>query len=105
MYLFSAIMLIAASALTYAAARIFRGEINFVMSHHTERITDKKRYCKTMGISLFVMGTGIALSGICGLFGDSSVIFGVSMTVLTAGIVAGIIGIIIAQKKYNGGIF
>ncbi len=105
MYLFSAIMLITAAALSYIAARIFRGDMGLVMSHHTERVSDKKRYCKMLGFSLFVIGAGIALSGIFVLFGEEKVFFIISMTALTAGIVAGIIGIIIAQKKYNGGIF
>ena len=105
MYLYPAIMLPAAAALWYIASRIFRGEIKLVMNHHTERVTDKKRYCKALGMSLFIIGAGIAASGICGLFGDSRIIFILSMTALTAGIMTGITGIIIAQIKYNGGIF
>ncbi len=105
MYLFSAIMLLTAAAVLYIAARVYRGDIGLVISHHTERVADKKRYCKTVGISLFIIGAGIAASGISGFWSDTKAFFLLSMISLTTGLIVGLTGIIIAQKKYNGGIF
>ena len=105
MYLFSAVMLLSAAAVLFLAVRIYRGGIGLVMSHHTKRVTDAAGYCKLMGISLAIIGAGIGTGGIFVFFGESHTVFVLSLSSLALGITLGITGIIVAQIKYNGGIF
>ena len=54
---------------------------------------------------MFVVSMALLLSGIIGLFGDSDAIATLAVAVLFIGLLIGITGIILVQKKYNKGIF
>ena len=50
-----------------------------------------------------VIAVAMALSGAVALFGESAM--WIAVAVLVSGLTAGMIAIVRAQKKYNGGVF
>lgn len=78
-------------------------QITLIHSYHYKKVSelDKKYYTEQMGKGIIVIGIGILLTGIIDFVTNTLygwIFFGI-------GFVWGFAIIILAQKKYNGGIF
>ena len=101
MYLYAGIM-IAVSVLFFCVGRsIYRGNTDLIHDYHQTKVKDKAAYGKAFGKAMFCIAVAMALSGILSLFTDSLL----SVAVLFIGLGAGIVWIILVQKKYNHGVF
>ena len=103
MILYTVIMIPVAILLTVMAVLIHRGKTELIHDYHRQRVTDKTAYGKAFGKAMGVIPVGMLLSGILALFGES--LMWTAMAVLFGGIVVGVVGMILVQKKYNGGVF
>ena len=103
MILYAIIMVVAAVPTGVLAALIYKGKTNLIHDYHRTKVTDKTGYGKAFGKAMSLIAAGMALSGVIALFGESLML--AAMIVLTAGLVAGIVAIVLVQKKYNGGVF
>lgn len=77
--------------------------INLIHDYHYTKVKekDKKAYTSIMGKAMIVIGIGMAISGVIGIFIDSlksAIPFGITFLI-------GICMMIFAQIKYNRGIF
>ena len=75
-----------------------KNRIDIIHDYHTKKV---KAYTTIMGKAMVVIASGLAISGIIGLFSDSvrsGIPFGIAFML-------GICIIIYAQIKYNHGIF
>lgn len=80
-----------------------REQITLIHSYHYTKVskTDKKAYTEKIGKGVIIIGMGIILTGIIDFVTHTAygwVCFGI-------GFVWGFAIILIAQKKYNGGLF
>ena len=102
---FGVIVLFAVAALCVVLGLVIwkKQKISLVHSYHYANVRerDKPAYCKQMGISLLVIGGGAALDGIAALLRRDSL----GIALVLVGIVAGLVIMHKAQKKYNGGWF
>lgn len=78
-------------------------KINIIHDYHYTKVKeeDKKAYTSIMGKAMIVIGIGLAISGIIGVFTDSikcCIPFGTAFII-------GICMMIFGQIKYNRGIF
>ena len=103
MILYAMIMLLAAVPVGVIAVLIYRGKTNLIHDYHQTRVTDRAGYGKAFGKAMSLIALGMGLSGVAALFGES--LAWVAMAILAAGLLAGIVAIVLVQKKYNGGIF
>ena len=103
MILYEMIMLLAAVPVGVIAVLIYRGKTNLIHDYHQTKVTDKESYGKAFGKAMSLIALGMGLSGVAALFGES--LAWVAMAILAAGLLAGIVAIILVQKKYNGGMF
>ena len=103
MILYAIIMLLAAVPVGVIAVLIYRGKTNLIHDYHQTKVTDKESYGKAFGKAMSLIALGMGLSGVAALFGES--LAWVAMVILAAGLLAGIVAIILVQKKYNGGVF
>ena len=78
-------------------------KINIIHDYHYTKVKEenKKAYTSIMGKAMIVMGMGMAISGIIGVFTDS-VKSGIPFCVT---FIIGICMMIFGQIKYNRGIF
>ena len=78
-------------------------KIQLIHDYHTKRVTkkDQKAYAALMGKALLLIGAGTALTGVIDFLTDTSN----GWLVFLACFCAGLIMILRAQKKYNGGLF
>ena len=76
--------------------------VKILHSYHYKKVKEEDipAYTRLVGISLILVGVGIAVTGVLDLFNIA--LWWVSLVV---GIVAGMTLLIVAQKKYNGSIF
>lgn len=105
MLLYSCILLAVALIFTVISILVYRGRTDLIHDYHQTNVTDKEGYGKAFGKGLGVITAGMYLSGIVGLFGDSTVIAMASVIVLFVGLFAGLYCIYRVQKKYNSGVF
>ena len=105
MVLYSAIMFLTAVSMAGISIAIYRGKTNLIHDYHQTKVTDKTAYGKAFGKAMFVVSAAPFLSGIVSLWGDSESMAMIAVAVLFVGLLAGIAGIILVQKKYNHGIF
>ena len=103
MMLYAIIMLAAAVPVGVMAVLIYRGKTDLIHDYHQTRVTDRAGYGKAFGKAMSLIDLGMGLSGVTALFGES--LAWVAMAILAAGLLAGIVAIILVQKKYNGGMF
>ena len=103
MILYTVIMIPVAILLAVMAVRIYRGKTELIHDYHRQRVTDPKAYGKSFGKAMSLIWLGMLLSGVLALFGEA--FLWAAMAALFGGILAGIIGILRTQKKYNGGVF
>ena len=97
---FSIVMFLVAALFTAVAIGIYRGQTDLIHDYHQTNVTDKAAYGKAFAKSFAIFPITMTCSGILSFL---SAPFGV--TVLIIGFVAGIIGFVKVQKRYNGGIF
>ena len=97
------IMLVLATVFAVLGAMIYKGRTNLIHDYHQTRIAeeDKANYGKEFSAGLFAIAAGMLLSGIAELLNASKI----SVVILIAGIVIGIVINGKVQKKYNGGMF
>lgn len=101
MFLYSAILLAVAVLFFFLGRSIYRGNTNLIHDYHQTRVEDKAAYGKAFGKAMFTMAAAMALSGLLALFVHGFL----PVLVLFLGLTAGIIQIILVQKKYNNGVF
>lgn len=105
MVLYSIIMLLAAVPVGWISIVIYRGKTSLIHDYHQTKVTDQSAYGNAFGKAMFVVSMAMLLSGIIGLLGDSETVARIAVSVLLVGLVIGIVGMIVVQKKYNKGIF
>ena len=88
---------------TMAAVLIYKGKTELIHGYHQTNVTDKAGYGKAFGKAMTVIAGAMALSGVIALFGEG--VMRIAVAVLAVGLIAGIVGIVRVQKKYNGGVF
>lgn len=101
MFLYSAILFAVAVLFFFLGRSIYRGNTNLIHDYHQTRVEDKAAYGKAFGKAMFTMAAAMALSGLLALFVQGFL----PVLVLFLGLTAGIIQIILVQKKYNNGVF
>ena len=101
MFLYSAILLAVAVLFFFLGRSIYRGNTNLIHDYHQTKVEDKAAYGKSFGKAMFTMAAAMALSGLLALFVHGFL----PVLVLFLGLTAGIIQIILVQKKYNNGVF
>lgn len=101
MFLYSAILLAVAVLFFFLGRSIYRGNTNLIHDYHQTKVEDKAAYGKAFGKAMFTMAAAMALSGLLALFVHGFL----PVLVLFLGLTAGIIQIILVQKKYNNGVF
>ena len=103
MVLYAIIMLATAVLMGVMAVLIYRGKTKLIHDYHQTKVTDKAGYGKAFGKAMGVIAVAMALSGAVALFGEN--LMWLAMVFLWSGLIAGIVSIILVQKKYNGGMF
>lgn len=103
MILYAMIMLLTAVPVGVIAVLIYGGKTNLIHDYHQTKVTDKESYGKAFGKAMSLIALGMGFSGVAALFGES--LAWVAMAILAAGLLAGIVAIVLVQKKYNGGMF
>ncbi len=101
MFLYAAILLAVAILFFFVGRSIYHGNTNLIHDYHQTKVEDKAAYGKAFGKAMFTMAASMAASGLLALFTDSFL----PVLVLILGLTAGIIQIILVQKKYNNGVF
>ena len=101
MFLYSAILFAVAVLFFFLGRSIYRGNTDLIHDYHQTRVKDKVAYGKAFGKAMFIMAASMAASGLLALVTDSFL----PVLVLFLGLAAGIIQIILVQKKYNNGMF
>lgn len=89
---------------SFTGWRIWKKEqINLIHDYHYTKVLekDKKPYTEKMGKACILMGIGMVLTGIVDLI-TKSVYGWVCFTIF---FLWGLIKMVLAQKKYNGGLF
>ena len=105
MVLYAIIMLIAAAQMLGFGIAIFRGKTGLIHDYHRKNIKkgDEKRYARAFSIGLFIIAAAFFASALAALIiGERA---GIAALLPFTGLAAGITVIVIAQKKYNGGVF
>lgn len=103
MVVYAIILFLASASLAVVAVQIYKGKTNLIHDYHQSKVTDKAGYGKAFGKAMAVMAVAMALSAAASLLGEGAA--WVAITILTVGLVAGVIAIVRVQKKYNGGMF
>ena len=101
MVLYSIILLTVSVLFFFLGMSIYRGNTDLIHDYHQTRVKDKVAYGKAFGKAMFIMAASMAASGLLALVIDSFL----PVLVLFLGLAAGIIQIILVQKKYNNGVF
>lgn len=105
MFLFELIIMIVIGSLSiFLGWRIWKKEqITLIHSYHYTKVAeaDKKPYTEKMGKAIIIMGIGTFLTGVIDFVSNTAygwIAFGISF-------IGGLIIIVLAQIKYNHGIF
>ena len=97
MILYTIIMFAVAVLFFFLGRSIYRGNTDLIHDYHQTKVKDKAAYGKAM----FTMAAAMAASGLVAMFDDGFL----PVLVLFLGLAVGIIQIILAQKKFNNGVF
>lgn len=101
MLAYSIIMFAAFILLIVVSIAIYRGKTSLIHSYHQTRVKDKAAYGKAFGKALSVMALACLISGVFGLFGDSTAVELIAVIILITGLVMGFCCIVAVQHKYN----
>ena len=105
MVVFSIITFFVAVLFGAVALSIYRGNVKLIHDYHYKKVIDQKGYTKAFGKALAPISIGSFLSGVISLLGESDPIAMTAVVCLMAGVVIGLVLIVVVQKKYNGGMF
>lgn len=105
MVLYSIIVFLAAIPTLILSIGIYRGKTSLIHDYHQTNVTDPAAYGKAFGKAMLAICASMILSGIIGLFGDCEAVAMVAIAIVLIGLIAGIVWIVIVQKKYNKGVF
>ena len=105
MILYCVIMFLTAVLFGALGLAIYRGRTDLIHDYHQTKVKDHRAYGRAFGKKMFAIAGAMLLSGIIGLFGDSTKIVILAIGVLVLGLCLGIGGMIGVQRKYNGGVF
>ncbi len=107
MIVYSIILFAAAAVIIVCGVYIRRGKLWLIHDYHQTNVKPENRaaYGRAFSVGLFVLGAGLVLAAAIVLFGDDKPFVWASDAALAAGIIAGIVLLVRAQKKYNGGMF
>lgn len=101
MILYSIIMFAVAALLIVLSILIYRGRTELIHDYHRTNVTDDKAYGRAMGKALSVLALPLIAAGIAALFTESLL----PTAILLIGFAVAFIPLLVAQKKYNGGLF
>ncbi|MEG1800627.1 MAG: DUF3784 domain-containing protein [Oscillospiraceae bacterium] len=88
----------------YLGLRIWKNQqISLIHEYHYKKVSDddKAPYTAAMGKNLILMGAGIIAAGVIDYFTKT----GYGWAAFALCFVVGFVGMMKAQKKYNGGLF
>ena len=102
MIIFGVIMLVTAVVFAVVSVQIYQGKTDLIHDYHQTKVTDKAGYGKAFGKAMGVIAVTMALSGTQALLWENAIC---AVVVLLLGLITGICGIVIVQRKYNGGVF
>ena len=105
MIVYSIIMFAAAIAFIVFAILISKGNTNLINCYHEDRTPNKLMYCKKISQALFILADTLVCSGVVALLAKTDAIVLLSLGVLVAGMIFGVVRLFHAQKKYGGGVF
>ena len=105
MIVYSIIMFVVAAALIVFGVLIYKGNANLINCYREERVKDKALYCKKISQSLFILADTLVCSGVVALLAKTDAIVLLSLGVLVAGMIFGVVRLFHIQKKYGGGVF
>jgi len=101
-----AIILFCASVLFFGLSiAIYRGRVDLIHDYHQTRVTDRAAYGKAFAKALASIGVAMAISGGVSLSDETDAVALAAVAVLIAGLIGGVLAIVVVQKKYNGGVF
>lgn len=103
MLLYAIIMLLAAGLFAGLGVAVYKGRTDLIHSYHQAQVKDKAAYGKAFGKALLVFAAAMLLSGVIALLDTTAA--GNAVAVLLVGMGAGIVCLIIVQRKHNGGVF
>lgn len=103
MLLYAIIMLLAAGLVAGLGVAVYRGRTDLIHSYHQTQVKDKAAYGKAFGKALLVFAVAMLLSGVIALL--DTIAAGNAVAVLLVGMGAGIVCLIIVQRKHNGSVF
>ena len=103
MLLYAIIMLLAAGLFAGLGVAVYKGRTDLIHSYHQAQVKDKAAYGKAFGKALLVFAVAMLLSGVIALLDTTAA--GNAVAVLLVGMGAGIVCLIIVQRKHNGGVF
>ena len=105
MIAYSVIMFATAVLFFGLAVAIYRGNTNLIHTYHQTHVkeADKKDYGKSFSKGLFVLAISLIFSGITALFGTTTPVVIISISIMFIGMIMAVIVIAMVQKKFNGG--
>ena len=103
MLLYAIIMLLAAGLFAGLGVAVYKGRTDLIHSYHQTQVKDKTAYGKAFGKALLVFAAAMLLSGVIALLDTTAA--GIAVAALLVGMGAGIVCLIIVQRKHNGGVF
>ena len=101
MILYAIIMFAVAVLFFFLGHAIYRGNTDLIHDYHQTRVKDKAAYGKAFSKAMFTISAAMAASGLVALFDDGFL----PILILFLGLAAGIVKIILVQKKFNNGVF
>lgn len=107
MVIYSLLMFAAAILFFCFTVAIYRGNTDLIHAYHQThvKVTDKKKYGESFSKGLLILTISLILSGMVSLFGTSTPVVIISISVLFVGMIVAFIVIAKVQKKFNGGFF
>ena len=105
MWEYAVIMCLVAALFLVLGVLIYRGRTDLIHDYHQKKVEDKAGYGRAMGKTILVFSASMAVSGGVALLGRTNAVGLLATAVLVVGMVIGIVGCYVVQKKYNGGLF
>ena len=102
MLVFAIVMLVMSLIFAAVAVQIYKGKTDLIHSYHQSKVEDKIGYGKAFAKALAIIAAAMFFSSVISLAFQAIVI---AVAVMLLGLIAGLIGILIVQKKYNRGVF
>ena len=103
MILYCIILLLTSLVFFCVSAAIYGGRIDLIHDYHQKNVQDPAAYGRDFGKALALIAAAMLLSGLIALVGEN--LAPAAIAILLAGLAAGCIGIVLVQKKHNGGVF